>query len=119
MKEIAAYLLLKLGGNASPDAAAIGAVLSAVGVTADDEAVTKLLADVAGKVGEQLRGGCTLLVSSYLGCLHWVLAVFERAMRVAVGGTIAVTMLIPFAVTSEGLPCQGLSRCSNSTSLDV
>jgi hypothetical protein len=50
MKEISAYLLLALGGNASPDAAAISAVISAGGGEADSAQVELLLKELEGKV---------------------------------------------------------------------
>jgi large subunit ribosomal protein LP2 len=49
MKHLAAYLLLGLGGNASPSASDIKAVLSSVGVDADDERLEKLLGELKGK----------------------------------------------------------------------
>eukprot|EP00750_Incisomonas_marina_P000337 INCI1025.1.p3 GENE.INCI1025.1~~INCI1025.1.p3 ORF type:complete len:114 (+),score=41.55 INCI1025.1:175-516(+) len=54
MRHLAAYLLLRLGGNDAPDADAVTAVLSSVGVEADADAVAKLLADVEGKDLDQL-----------------------------------------------------------------
>ena len=50
MKHIAAYLLLLVGGNAAPTADDIKKVLSAGGVEADDEALTRLMTAVDGKV---------------------------------------------------------------------
>ena len=50
MRHIAAYLLLRLGGNDAPDAAAVKGVLEAVGVEANDEAIAQLITDVEGKV---------------------------------------------------------------------
>jgi hypothetical protein len=49
MKHLAAYLLLGLGGNASPSAKDIKNVLSAVGIEADDERLNTLLAELKGK----------------------------------------------------------------------
>ena len=49
MRHIAAYLLLQIGGNASPSAADIKKVLSAVGIEADDERLEKLIAELDGK----------------------------------------------------------------------
>lgn len=49
MKHLAAYLLLGLGGNTSPSASDIKAVLSSVGVDADDERLEKLLGELKGK----------------------------------------------------------------------
>ncbi|KAG5983431.1 hypothetical protein E4U55_008201 [Claviceps digitariae] len=49
MKHLAAYLLLGLGGNTSPSAEDIKTVLSAVGIEADEERLTKLIAELEGK----------------------------------------------------------------------
>jgi large subunit ribosomal protein LP2 len=49
MRHIAAYLLLQTGGNASPSAADVKKVLSAVGIEADDERLDKLIAELEGK----------------------------------------------------------------------
>lgn len=49
MKHLAAYLLLGLGGNTSPSAADIKAVLESVGIEADNERLEKLLSELEGK----------------------------------------------------------------------
>jgi large subunit ribosomal protein LP2 len=49
MRHLAAYLLLVLGGNASPSAADIKSVLSAAGIEADDADIGRLLPAVEGK----------------------------------------------------------------------
>jgi len=49
MRVIAAYLLAVLGGNNNPDAAAIKAILSSVGITAEPDRITKVLAELKGK----------------------------------------------------------------------
>ena len=49
MKHLAAFLLLGLAGNASPSAEDIKSVLSSVGIDADEERLTKLLAELEGK----------------------------------------------------------------------
>ena len=49
MKHLAAYLLLKLGGNDSPAASDIKGVLSSVGIDADDERLDKLIDELKGK----------------------------------------------------------------------
>eukprot|EP00518_Triparma_eleuthera_P003525 CAMPEP_0182463648 /NCGR_PEP_ID=MMETSP1319-20130603/7810_1 /TAXON_ID=172717 /ORGANISM="Bolidomonas pacifica, Strain RCC208" /LENGTH=115 /DNA_ID=CAMNT_0024663217 /DNA_START=32 /DNA_END=379 /DNA_ORIENTATION=+ len=54
MRHVAAYLLLVLGGNASPSAADVSAALSSVGVDADDERLNKMIADLEGKDLEEL-----------------------------------------------------------------
>jgi large subunit ribosomal protein LP2 len=49
MKHVAAYMLCVLGGNASPDAAAVKKVLTAGGVEADDEKLAKVIDSLKGK----------------------------------------------------------------------
>ena len=57
MKHMAAYLLLQLGGNTSPSAANIKALLETVGAEADDERLEKLIAELDGKdINEVSRG---------------------------------------------------------------
>ncbi|EPS40551.1 hypothetical protein H072_5590 [Dactylellina haptotyla CBS 200.50] len=64
MKHLAAYLLLQIGGNASPSASDIKTLLSSVGVEADDERLEKLLAELDGKdVNELIASGQTKLAS--------------------------------------------------------
>ena len=49
MKHLAAYLLLTLGGNSSPKAKDIKAVLESVGIEADDDRLSSLLSELEGK----------------------------------------------------------------------
>lgn len=49
MKHLAAYLLLTLGGNTSPKAKDIKAVLGSVGIEADDDRLSSLLSELEGK----------------------------------------------------------------------
>ncbi|KAK0703628.1 60s acidic ribosomal protein-domain-containing protein [Lasiosphaeria miniovina] len=49
MKHLAAYLLLGLGGNTSPSAKDVKAVLESVGIEADDSRLTSLLSELKGK----------------------------------------------------------------------
>lgn len=49
MRHIAAYLLLQIGGNASPSAADVKKVLSAVGVESDDSRLDTLISELKGK----------------------------------------------------------------------
>lgn len=55
MKHLAAYLLLGLAGNESPSAADIKGVLSAVGIDADEERLSKLLSELEGKDINEVR----------------------------------------------------------------
>ncbi|KKK27086.1 hypothetical protein P175DRAFT_0526959 [Aspergillus ochraceoroseus IBT 24754] len=64
MKHLAAYLLLGLAGNESPSAADIKAVLSSVGVDAEEERLEKLIAELQGKdINELIAEGATKLAS--------------------------------------------------------
>ncbi|KAK0432870.1 ribosomal protein 60S [Armillaria solidipes] len=54
MRYIAAYLLLQIGGNASPSAADIKKVLSAVGIEADSDRLSSLISELSGKSIDQL-----------------------------------------------------------------
>ena len=64
MKHLAAYLLLGLGGNSSPSAKDIKAVLDTVGVEADDERLNKLLEELEGKdINELIAAGSEKLAS--------------------------------------------------------
>ena len=49
MRYIAAYLLLQIGGNASPSASDIKKVLGAVGIDSDDDRLDKLISELDGK----------------------------------------------------------------------
>ena len=62
MKHVAAYLLLVLGGKESPTADDVTAALSAVGVEADSDSLSKFLAEMEGKdLDETLEAGKELL----------------------------------------------------------
>jgi len=64
MRYLAAYLLLQIGGNASPSAADIKKVLSVVGIETDEERLDKLIADLDGKdVNELIAAGSAKLSS--------------------------------------------------------
>ncbi|KXS20420.1 ribosomal protein 60S [Gonapodya prolifera JEL478] len=54
MKHVAAYLLLVLGGNASPSASDIESVLSAVGIESDADKLKTLIKELKGKNLEEL-----------------------------------------------------------------
>lgn len=66
MKHLAAYLLLTLGGNASPSASDIKSVLESVGIEADSDRLDKLISELEGKdinevrrhILTQLQGTC-------------------------------------------------------------
>ncbi|KAG8738604.1 60S acidic ribosomal protein P2 [Ceratobasidium sp. 428] len=64
MRYIAAYLLLQIGGNASPGADDIKKVLSAGGVDVDEDRLSKLLSELEGKdVNALIAEGSSKLAS--------------------------------------------------------
>ncbi|CAX42970.1 60s acidic ribosomal protein, putative [Candida dubliniensis CD36] len=64
MKYLAAYLLLVQGGNATPSASDISAVLETVGVEAEESRLQALLKDLEGKdLQELIAEGNTKLAS--------------------------------------------------------
>jgi len=64
MRYIAAYLLLQIGGNASPSASDIKSVLAAGGVEAEEERVEKLISELKGKsIDELIAEGSSKLSS--------------------------------------------------------
>lgn len=65
MKYLAAYLLLVEGGNATPSASDIKAVIESVGVEAEDARIQALLSSLEGKgsVNELVAEGQTKLAT--------------------------------------------------------
>jgi large subunit ribosomal protein LP2 len=64
MKHLAAYLLLQLGGNATPSKEDITKALGTVGVEVDPPRLDRLMADLEGKdVAELLESGKALLAT--------------------------------------------------------
>ncbi|ORZ29375.1 60s acidic ribosomal protein-domain-containing protein [Catenaria anguillulae PL171] len=64
MKHIAAYLLAVLGGNETPSAADVSAILASVGIDADSEQLAKVIAELEGKnIEEVIAQGSTKLAS--------------------------------------------------------
>ncbi|KII87439.1 hypothetical protein PLICRDRAFT_177187 [Plicaturopsis crispa FD-325 SS-3] len=64
MRYIAAYILLQIGGTASPSAADIKKVLGAVGIESDEERLSKLLSELEGKsIDELIAEGSSKLAS--------------------------------------------------------
>ena len=58
MKELATYLMLQIGGNATPSKDEITASLGAVGVEVDTASLDKLYTDLEGKdIAELLEAG--------------------------------------------------------------
>ena len=68
MKEVAAYVLCVLGGNKSPSADDVKAVLSSVEAEADDSAVDALVKNMEGKdIDQVLLDGKTKLATVSVG----------------------------------------------------
>jgi len=64
MRHIAAYLLLQIGGNASPSCGDVKKLLSVVGIEADDERLDKLVSELEGKdVNALIAEGSSKLAS--------------------------------------------------------
>mmetsp|Transcript_2459 Transcript_2459/g.3608 ORF Transcript_2459/g.3608 Transcript_2459/m.3608 type:complete len:115 (+) Transcript_2459:90-434(+) len=68
MRHVAAYVLLVLGGNASPSADQVAAVVTAAGGEADNEQVEKMLAELAGKdLSEVVEAGLAKIKDVSIG----------------------------------------------------
>ncbi|XP_057702277.1 60S acidic ribosomal protein P2 [Corythoichthys intestinalis] len=64
MRYVAAYLLAVLGGNNSPTAKDIKAILGSVGIEAVDERVNKVISELQGKnINEVMNSGLAKLSS--------------------------------------------------------
>ena len=64
MRHLAAYLLLQIGGKASPTSEDIKSVLGAVGIEADDERLEKLISELDGKdINELIAEGSAKFAS--------------------------------------------------------
>lgn len=66
MRHLAAYLLLAVGGNATPSADDVKNVLSAAGIEADEERLNTLISELEGKSLADLvaEGSSKLLVGA-------------------------------------------------------
>jgi len=67
MKHLAAYLLLKLGGNDSPSADDVTKALSTVGVEVDAERLNKMMSDLEGKDLSQVMAEGNELLAKFGG----------------------------------------------------
>ena len=64
MRYVAAYLLLGLGGKASPSAADIKALLSSAGIESDDAQLNKVVGELSGKaIADVVAEGAKKLAS--------------------------------------------------------
>lgn len=64
MRIVAAYLLAVLGGNETPDKAAVTKILDSVGAKADDAQLEKVLSELKGKDLEALIAEGSKKISS-------------------------------------------------------
>ena len=55
MRNIAAYLLLQIGGNPNPSAADIKKLLATVGIETDAERLENLISELKGKSTAEVR----------------------------------------------------------------
>ena len=63
MRHLAAYLLLVIGGNTSPTAEDVKAVLGAAGIETDDERLNTLITELEGKsLAELVEAGSSKLL---------------------------------------------------------
>ena len=65
MRHLAAYLLLQIGGNASPSADDVKKVLSSVGIDADETRLEKLISELEGKDINEVRIHSIVLLLQY------------------------------------------------------
>ncbi|XP_061688651.1 60S acidic ribosomal protein P2 [Syngnathoides biaculeatus] len=64
MRYVAAYLLAVLGGNSSPSAKDIKAILGSVGIETDDERLKKVISELQGKnINDVMNSGLSKLTS--------------------------------------------------------
>ncbi|KAF5383733.1 hypothetical protein D9615_003525 [Tricholomella constricta] len=64
MRHIAAYLLLQIGGNASPSAGDIKKLLATVGIEADDSRLESLISELSSKdINQLIAEGSSKLAS--------------------------------------------------------
>ena len=81
MRHVAAYLLASLGGNENPSASDIKAILSSVGVEADDKGLKTVVDSLKGKVRS----------------LTWSKIIFTAFGRIVVGFTDSVLNCVALA----------------------
>ncbi|XP_026202611.1 60S acidic ribosomal protein P2 [Anabas testudineus] len=90
MRYVAAYLLAVLGGNTSPSAKDIKAILGSVGIEADDERLNKVISELNGKdINEVMNSGLSKLASVPAGGAVAAPAATGAAGAAAVGAAPA------------------------------
>lgn len=104
MRHLAAYLLLQLGGNASPSAKDIKSVLSAVGIEADDDRLDKLISELGGKDIGTVRIRCMITIHSY----HLTfIFIFQL---IAEGSAKFASVCVPAVCRASAIPDHGLYK---------
>ncbi|KAK1902170.1 60S acidic ribosomal protein P2 [Dissostichus eleginoides] len=90
MRYVAAYLLAVLGGNTSPSAKDIKAILGSVGIEADDDRLNKVISELNGKdINEVMNSGLSKLTSVPAGGAVAAPAAAAAAAAAAVGAGAA------------------------------
>ena len=99
MKHIAAYLLLQLGGNASPSTKDITNLLATVGIDPDTERLEKLISELEGKsISDLIAEGSSKLssVSAQLSSLcHTEMTWHEILHRYRLGELLLLPLVPP------------------------
>jgi ribosomal protein L12E/L44/L45/RPP1/RPP2 len=70
MRHIAAYLLLQIGGNASPSAGDVKSLLATVGIDAEEERLEKLISELEGKDVNSVRPSHPCVSAPMLMCSY-------------------------------------------------
>lgn len=90
MKYLASYLLLQQGGNASPSAADIKALLETVGIEAEQERLDKLISELEGKdINELIAEGSSKFASIPSGGASGSAGAASGGAAAAAGGDAA------------------------------
>ena len=67
MRHISTYLMLVIGGNASPSASDVKTAMAAVGIEADDSRLASLIKDLDGKSLDEVLAAGTELLAKFGG----------------------------------------------------
>jgi large subunit ribosomal protein LP2 len=115
MRHIAAYLLLQIGGNATPSAADVKKVLSAVGIEADDERLDKLISELEGKNIDQVRHTLSRHLFSCANSAQLIAEGTSKLASVRVVSSLLSLQALPAHACSTGFfwrrRCGSCSRC--------
>lgn len=83
MRYLAAYLLLQIGGNASPSAADIKKVLGAVGIESDDARLDTLISELQDKSINDVNYLHSYSLASLLICSYHYQLIAEGSSKLA------------------------------------